>query len=146
MEPWRCRQLRLCDHRGQQTRHPGQFLRFANWLHNGQPSGPQNSATTEDGAYAFTGPATMGDRKPGARFFLPSEEEWYKAAYYKIGALAAGYWNYPTQNGTLPTAALPPGTVSANYKLIAGQVLAVGAYVTTPSPYGTYDQAGNVWE
>jgi VCBS repeat-containing protein len=121
-------------------------LRFANWLHNEQPTGPQNSATTEDGAYAFTGPATVGDRKPGARFFLPSEDEWYKAAYYKSGALAAGYWNYPTPNGTLPTAALPPGTVSANYKLIAGQVLAVGSYVTTNSPYGTYDQAGNVWE
>ncbi|HIF97308.1 MAG: SUMF1/EgtB/PvdO family nonheme iron enzyme [Myxococcales bacterium] len=28
-------------------------LRFANWLHNGQPTGLQTNATTEDGAYSF---------------------------------------------------------------------------------------------
>src|SRR5262245_5025257 len=30
-------------------------LRFANWLHNGQPSGAQDASTTEDGAYTFSG-------------------------------------------------------------------------------------------
>ena len=29
-------------------------LRFANWMHNGQPVGPQGTATTEDGAYTIT--------------------------------------------------------------------------------------------
>ena len=28
--------------------------RFANWLHNGQPSGAQDNSTTEDGAYTLT--------------------------------------------------------------------------------------------
>ena len=29
-------------------------LRFANWLHNGQPTGSQGPGTTETGAYAIT--------------------------------------------------------------------------------------------
>ena len=29
--------------------------RFANWLHNGQPTGPQGPGTTEDGAYTLNG-------------------------------------------------------------------------------------------
>ncbi len=29
-------------------------LRFANWLHNGQPTGAQNNTTTEGGSYTIT--------------------------------------------------------------------------------------------
>jgi hypothetical protein len=45
-------------------------LRFVNWLHNGQPSGARGPATTEDGAYTFSGPSAPGGRNAGARFFL----------------------------------------------------------------------------
>jgi ABC-2 type transport system ATP-binding protein len=59
--------------------------RFANWLHNGQPAGAETPATTEDGAYTIT-TAGVNDntvtRNAGAQIFLPSEDEWYKAAYY----------------------------------------------------------------
>jgi formylglycine-generating enzyme required for sulfatase activity len=55
--------------------------RFANWLHNGQPTGPQGSGTTEDGAYDLNGYTGSDEasitRQPGAKFFLPSEDEWY---------------------------------------------------------------------
>lgn len=57
-------------------------LRFCNWLHNGMPKGPQHAAATEDGAYTFTGATEVGARNAGARCFLPTENEWYKAAYY----------------------------------------------------------------
>ena len=59
-------------------------LRFANWLHNGQPTGAQDDSTTEDGAYTLTpGHREQSrQRNAGARVFLPSEDEWYKAAYY----------------------------------------------------------------
>jgi hypothetical protein len=60
-------------------------LRFANWLDNGQPAGPQGPATTEDGAYTLTPGGISGNsvvRNAGARVFLTSEDEWYKAAYY----------------------------------------------------------------
>lgn len=58
-------------------------LRFANWLNNGQ-----GSADTETGAYTLLGgTATPSNgltavRNPAAGVFLPSENEWYKAAYY----------------------------------------------------------------
>ena len=50
---------RLCRRR-REARTPVNFVtfwdaaRFANWLHNGQPSGAQTAATTEDGAYTIT--------------------------------------------------------------------------------------------
>jgi sulfatase modifying factor 1 len=127
-------------------------LRFANWMHNGQGSGD-----TEDGAYDMSlGSGVV--RKPGARVFLPTEDEWYKAAYYKGGGTDAGYWDYPTQSDTAPTSEAPPGTDmtngSGNY-YGAGYAIGapyyqteVGAYSAKPSDstYGTFDQGGNVWE
>jgi len=128
-------------------------LRFTNWLHNGQPTGPQNSSTTEDGAYDMSlGPNAV--RKSGARWFMPTEDEWYKSAYYKGGGTNAGYWDYSTQSDTAPTAEVPGGTDSANgsanYRQIysPNRTTEVGAYTAKPSDsaYGTFDQGGNVWE
>ena len=67
-------------------------LRFANWMHNGQPTGAQDNTTTEDGAYTFTGTTRVGFRNPGAKFFLPTEDEWFKAAYFD----GSQYFAYPT--------------------------------------------------
>ena len=36
---------------------------------------------------------------PGARWFIPSENEWYKAAYHQPAAQGGdgdNYWAYPT--------------------------------------------------
>ena len=129
-------------------------LRFANWLHNGQPTGAQGTLTTEDGAYDMS-LGVNPVRKPGATAFLPSEDEWYKAAYYKGGSTNAGYWDYPTQSDTAPTAEVPAGTDmvngSASYANVIGSpyyMTEVGAYDAKPSdgPYGTFDQGGNMWE
>jgi formylglycine-generating enzyme len=60
-------------------------LRFVNWLNNGQPSGAQDANTTENGAYAITAVGIANNsiaRNPDAKIFLPTENEWYKAAYY----------------------------------------------------------------
>ncbi len=131
-------------------------IRFANWLHNGQPIGQQTASTTEDGAYDMSRGSSVR-RKTGAKFWLPNENEWYKAAYYKGGGKDAGYWYYPIQNHQPPKAELPPGTDltkgSANhyddgYVDSTYYTTEVGAYSYKPSesPYGTYDQAGNLWE
>ena len=128
-------------------------LRFTNWLHNGQPTGLQDSSTTEDGAYDMSLGSNVV-RKSGARVFLPTEDEWYKAAYYKSGGTNAGYWEYPTQSDIAPTAEAPAGTDltngSANYRQLYFPYYTneVGAYSAKPSDsaYGTFDQGGNVWE
>ena len=125
-------------------------LRFANWLHNGRPTGPQGSSTTEDGAYTITAQGIADNsitRNAGANTFLANEDEWYKAAYYKGGGTSAGYWSRPTGSDTMITCALPgPTPNTANCQNVVGDLTAVGSYTGSPSPYGTFDQAGNVYE
>lgn len=129
-------------------------LCFTNWLHNGQPSGGEDAGTTEDGAYTFTGLATVGTRNPDARSWLPSESEWYKAAFYDpaIGT----YYDYPTRTNTPPNNQLPTTDTgnSANFNSNPGcatgncafPLTVAGAYSQSYSAYGTFDQAANVWE
>lgn len=132
-------------------------VRFANWLHNGQRTGEQDATTTEDGAYTFTGETSVGDRNVGATVFLPNENEWYKAAYYKGGGTNAGYWDYATQSDTRPDNNPPSADSgnSANYYDYDESRYAVGppyystdvgAYTLSESGYGTFDQSGNLVE
>jgi sulfatase modifying factor 1 len=140
-------------------------LRFANWLNNGQGTGD-----TETGAYTLLGgtPTPSNDlifnREQGATWFLPSESEWYKAAYYQPatqGGDSDNYWLYPTASNSPPTIAIAnsvgdisnPGANVANYASGAdwngqdGNVTTVGsAGPLSKSFYGTVDQGGNLWE
>jgi formylglycine-generating enzyme required for sulfatase activity len=92
---------------------------------------------------------------------LPSEDEWYKCAYYVGGGTNAGYWTYPTRGNTPPTSQAPPGgansanfdgtsgfalTHSATYSAALDYLTDVGAYSDTFSPYGAYDMGGDVWQ
>jgi hypothetical protein len=73
--------------------------RFANWMHNGQPTGLQTASTTEDGAYTLT-PAGIAantiTRNATWQWAVASNNEWHKAAYYRGGGTNAGYWTYAT--------------------------------------------------
>jgi formylglycine-generating enzyme required for sulfatase activity len=137
-------------------------MRFANWLENGQPTGPQSPATTEDGAYTLTGRNEASDHVPrnaGARFAVPSADEFYKAAFYDpaLNAGQGGYWDYPTRSNAAPTnndPLLDDGN-SANFSPSPGAsgtgdflrpATDVGAYANTTSAYGIYDLAGNAME
>ena len=116
-------------------------LRFCNWLSNGK-----GDAGTDTGPYKFTDEwgimtiempdhATLAAGKK-TQWVLASEDEWYKAAYYdpeKGGE--GGYWMYPSKGENPPEANL--GSEKAKD---------VGSYKDSPSPYGTFDQGGNVWE
>jgi formylglycine-generating enzyme required for sulfatase activity len=123
-------------------------LRFANWLGNRQPIGPQGPATTEGGAYTITPEGVAANavaRNPGSRYFLPSEDEWYKAAYY--AATSSSYFDYPTASDVPPLCAGPGATANtANCGGAHGQLTAPGSYTGSASPSGTLDQGGNVWE
>ena len=132
-----------------------QAARFANWLHNGQPSGEQNSSTTEDGAYELNGATSMDalaavSRESDWKWAIPSDNEWFKAAYHKNDGVTGNYFYYPTSSDTKPTAELPPGgTNSTNHlpaSIMLDQLTDVGSYTLSASPYGTFDQSGNVWE
>ncbi|MCC7133696.1 MAG: SUMF1/EgtB/PvdO family nonheme iron enzyme [Gemmatimonadales bacterium] len=134
--------------------------RFANWLHNGRPTGTQGPATTEDGAYYLNGatgnavlPAVK--RESDWKWAITSEDEWYKAAYYKGGSRNAGYFDYPTRSNTAPGRDMADASGNnANYYTDSGAYPIDSPYYTTlggefqnsASPYGTFDQGGNVWE
>lgn len=137
--------------------------RFANWLHNGRPATDvEDATTTEDGAYALNGYLGSGagsvTRNPGAAFFLPTEDEWYKAAFHQGDGVTANYWDYPTGSDVAPINTLPDPGNHANYYDTFGAGnhgytvgapyyrTEAGAFTNSASPYGTFDQGGNVWE
>ena len=107
--------------------------RFANWMMNGQGGGDM-----ETGAYTLNG-ATSGiiTANIGAQVYIPTENEWYKAAYYN--AATTSYSLYPNGQDTITTA-------DANYGGAVGSTTDVGSYTGDGSSYGTFDQGGNVWE
>ncbi len=134
--------------------------RFANWMTNRQGSG-----STEIGAYTLNG-ATTGNAvavNPGAAFRLPTENEWYKAAYYSPnygGSGVAGYYAYATQSDTAPgntigstanqanwyTGSRFSVTQSGSYRANQNYLTDVGAFSGSESFYGTFDQSGNVYQ
>ena len=132
--------------------------RFANWMNNGATNG----ASTETGAYSLNG-ATNGIilKNPGATWFIPSGDQWYKAAFYKGGGTNAGYWDYPTQSDTTPGNVVGGAsnqanftnnlgefsvTQSTNYSTNQNYLTEAGAFMNSAGFYGTFDQGGNVME
>jgi formylglycine-generating enzyme len=139
--------------------------RFCNWLHNGRPSGAQDATTTENGAYPLNGATSGGltiTRNPGAKFWIPSEDEWYKAAYHQPSGQLGDiddYWLYPTRSNTVPGNTIGASANHANFFTSVFSVTqsgsfdsnqnyltAVGSYPGSASFYGTFDQGGNVFE
>jgi sulfatase modifying factor 1 len=142
--------------------------RFVNWLSNGE-----SSSGTESGVYdmsVLTSPfATPPTRAPGATVFLPSEDEYYKAAYYDpaLNGGTGGYWQYGTRSNTPPDSIAPPGgtnaanigsgdlggggtattmaTTGAAYDVTLSYLTDVGAYTSATSGYGLYDAEGLVY-
>jgi hypothetical protein len=126
---------------------------FVNWL---------NTSTGHQAAYQLdAGNTTLtlwssGDawqlggenlyRHKDAYYFLPSEDEWYKAAYHKNDGVTANYWDYATASNSIPTA-VASGTSAGT--AVYNSVTASPAAVNNDgglSAYGTMGQNGNVWE
>ncbi len=129
----------------------GSAARFANWLTNGQPIGAEGPTTTEDGSYDLNGAVTDAEfngitREPGATVVIPSEDEWYKAAYFNPAT--STYFKYPTSNDTAPSNSLVDTGNNANYGTPTANtdLTPAGYFSLSASPYGTFDQGGNVWE
>jgi formylglycine-generating enzyme required for sulfatase activity len=145
--------------------------RFANWMANGQPTGIQTGTTTENGAYNLNG-TTFGtaparnvtNPNTGATptYVIPTENEWYKAAYYSpvLNSGSGGYYTYATQSNAAPGNVIGSGANQANWN-VGGKfsvtqsgpvddpqnyLTDVGAFTNSASFYGTFDQSGNVQE
>jgi formylglycine-generating enzyme required for sulfatase activity len=136
----------------------GDAARFANWLTNGQPTGDQDLTTTENGSYYVNGATTNAaltavTRKADWKWAITSEDEWYKAAYYD--PTTGTYFDYPTSSNTAPGQDMTDVsgnnanyfTVPYAYPIDSGKYTTVaGEFQNSDSPYGTFDQGGNVWE
>ena len=132
-------------------------IRFTNWLHNGQGNGD-----TETGAYtllagpSFPIPSNVDSitRNPGARWWIPSEDEWYKAAYYD--PTAGIYYDYPTGTNSTTNNSRPSADTGNSANFFANSIWTtgnydypitdIGAYTLSTSPNKTYDQGGNAAE
>lgn len=147
--------------------------RFANWMSNGQPKGPQGRKTTEDGAYNLLQPkakrglavaknAINPNTGAAPSYYLPTENEWYKAAYYNptLNNNVGGYTLYATNSNSAPSN-LPGGSNNAANLVFQGKFAVtqqlslnsqqnystdVGSFTRSQGPYGTYDMNGGVWE
>ena len=126
---------------------------FVNWLNDQRTPGLK--------AYNLTGVSSLtpwasvdawqagGEnlfRHKDAYYFLPSEDEWYKAAYHQNTGVNADYWDYATGSNSIPTAVASGTTAgTAVYNGVAGSPAAVNN-AGGLSAYGTMGQNGNVWE
>lgn len=131
----------------QKENHPVNFVaydsarRYCNWLHNGA----NRDSDTETGAYDMN---SDGPRLAAANWFLPTFDEWYKAAYFVTStgpapAYAPIYSDYPT-GASINNNPAPGNSRSANY---GGQeLLPVGSFPSAASLWGAFDLAGNIAE
>jgi sulfatase modifying factor 1 len=133
-------------------------IRFVNWLTNGQGNGD-----TENGTYTITnggnnsGTVVVPDATQRAswattnsfHWLLPSDNEWYKAAYYN--AQMGTYYAYPFQSNSQPTGLVPPGNANSGdfshvYNANGSSLTDVGAYPNSLSPFGSFDMGGDLYQ
>ncbi|MGD9894462.1 MAG: SUMF1/EgtB/PvdO family nonheme iron enzyme, partial [Dehalococcoidia bacterium] len=126
---------------------------YCNWLCNDQSS--SLDALTH-GAYdtstfgrlptlEFTDQAT---HSPGARFWIPTLDEWIKAVYYDpdhSGPGIGGWWQYPNSSNA-PLLAGPPGFGQTNSGFTLPDFghldIPLASYPTVTTPYGLLDASG----
>jgi formylglycine-generating enzyme required for sulfatase activity len=123
---------------------------FCNWLTSGDAytgyytiTGTGDSATASPNALSHAAYAAAN----GTTYFIPTEDEWYKAAYYNP---ATGlYYDYPTGSDTAPTDVLggtSPFTAVYDGPLVTPTGPANVNNSGGLSPFLTMGQGGNVME
>jgi formylglycine-generating enzyme required for sulfatase activity len=137
--------------------------RYVNWLNTSQGYSPAYKFATQPGDVGYSSNANLSlwtPMDPGylasnqfrnsqAKYFLPSMDEWYKAAYYDPNANGGtgGYWDFPTGSDAVPTAVsggTAPGTAVYNQPINQGpaDITSAGGL----SPYLVMGMGGNVFE
>ncbi len=106
----------------------------------------------------------------GKVWVIPTEDEWYKASYHKNDGDTGNYFVYPTSSNSAPGYVDNAGKLSGTSTVFVDGVADPGNYTTydgdggtngigpdyyrtevgewenSGSPYGTFDQGGNLWE
>lgn len=140
-----------------------ELARYANWLHFGCPYGSEvlgvTEGTNEIGAYDTSDfelvrfgkkkvSKEFGQRNKGAKYWIPNEDEWYKAAYFDPTIIGnRKYHDYPTRSSDIPALTMANFMRDSQYSI--GQpyfVADVDAFSQYASFFGTVQQGGNVWE
>ena len=133
---------------------------YANWA----TSGNINQGAYDTSAGANWGNSNAGnytgiDRDQaiidyGTVYVIPTEDEWYKAAYHKNDGVTGNYFKYPTGSDTRVNNDLidpDPGN-NANFYDSGFTIdspyyrTEAGEFELSQSPYDTFDMGGNVWE
>ena len=126
---------------------------FVNWLNTSTGNQAAYNLTFSGGSWSMTLWSSAdawqlgGEnlyRHKDSEYFLTSENEWYKAAYYNPAG--SNYFLYPTASSSVPTA-VGSGTDAGT--AVYNNVASVPAIVDSAgglSPYGTMGQGGNVYE
>ena len=155
---------------------------YANWATSGSINqGAYDTSTSanwgDSDASAYTG-ITAHDSDDmdalvstyGKVYVIPTEDEWYKAAYHKNDGVTGNYYDYPTSSDTPPGYVNNSGNLSGTGNPFTEEGTDPGNYATydddgepytigspyyrtivgewenSDSPYGTFDQGGNVYE
>lgn len=134
-----------------------QAARYCNWLHNGRVN---EAWAFETGAYdASTFRHDEGgfhhntQRLPGAKYWIPSQDEWIKAVYYdpnRHGEGEEGYWRYPNSSDTPLVMALPEdggetiGDLLWRWEPRDLGAWDLGQYPDTRTPWGLIDVSATV--
>ena len=128
--------------------------RFVNWLNTSTGSAAAYKFTTggvDDNIALWTAADTLDYdaanpyRSMRAKYFLPSYNEWYKAAYYNPSN--STYYDFPNGSNTAPT---PVASGTLANTAVYGQTFGVGPADVTQagglSPYGVMGLGGNAYE
>lgn len=125
---------------------------YCNWLCNNRStdrsaflSGAYDVSTFGLGPNGFTDQET---RTPGARYFVPSWDEWLKAAHFDPNRNGPGqgeWWTYPHMSDS-PLIYGRPGVGQANAGFGFDPTILLGAYPNVQSPWGLLDVAGGTRE
>ena len=133
--------------------------RFVNWLNTSKGFSPAYKFAVQPGSGGYSANAdiqlwTAGDagynaanqyRNSNAVYFLPSVDQWYKAAFFKGGSTNAGYWDFPTGSDADPTP-VASGTAAGTAVFAAQTDPADITLAGGRSPLGTVGQGGNANE
>ena len=120
---------------------------FCNWLTSGSVT---SGAYTINGSGVVTGiDRASAISAHGTVYVIPTENEWYKAAYYNPGT--STYYNYPTGSDSVPDGIDYVSNGDTEFDAVFNQGYDQGQPNAVDkagvlSPYGTMGQGGNVWE